>query len=112
MTAETGPLTERQKLILDDTIEGLTQKEIARKRGLTLATVGRDNMLTVFKFNARKTAQAVATYSTAIAYQNAAAQVLSVRVVNPADETEEHVNHVLEGIASLFQDWAAQRLPK
>lgn len=107
-----GPFTERQERIVEGLMEGLTLKEIARRTGISLSTVGQENTTIIRKMKSRKVSQAVGIYAYAEAYRNAAAQVLSVRVPAPDNEVDEHVNHVLEGIAHLFQDWAAQRLPK
>lgn len=111
-TIKEGPFTPRQERIIDYVTEGKRHKEIASLTGIGLSVVRQETITITHKMGATTSAQAVATYATAIAYRNAAAQVLSVRVPDPDNETEEHVNHVLEGIAKLFQDWAAQRLPK
>lgn len=128
VTIKDGPLTERQTDIIERVIEGKRHKEIAsivtyhlqraddpepvRFVGCHLGVVRQEVTNITQKMGAKTSAQAVAKYATAIAYRNAAAQVLSVRTPNPDNEVDEHVNHVLEGIAHLFQDWAAQRLPK
>lgn len=112
MTQKEGPLTERQITILEHLMAGWTHKEIARKTGISLSTLGQENSNSIRKFKARKITEAVNLYATAIAYQNAGLQLLSSRIPVPVNEAEVHVNHVLEDLANLFQDWSEQRLPK
>lgn len=110
-TIKEGPFTPRQERIIDYVIEGKRHKEIASLTGIGLSVVRQETITITHKMGATTSAQAVATYATATAYRNAAAQILGTRIPNPGPE-ETHVNHVLEGIAKLFQEWAAQRLPK
>lgn len=112
MTIRTGPLTERQRQILEDTIEGLTQKEIARKRGVSLTVVGQDGMYTVRKFGARKITGAVAIYSRYQAYHEAADKLEAGRI-NPALTPDEvHVNHVMDVLAAALRVTADRLLPQ
>lgn len=112
MTIRTGPLTERQRQILEDTIEGLTQKEIARKRGVSLTVVGQDGMYTVRKFGARKVTGAVAIYSRHQAYHAAADKLESGRLEHPMLPEEVHVNHVLTVLAAELRKTADRLLPQ
>lgn len=112
MTIKDGPLTERQERILELLAKGDRHKQIASKLRVTIPVIRMETRVIVTKFGAQTTAQALAKYATGTAYRNAAAQVLSGRIAQPVDETEEHVNHVLEGIAALFRDWSDQRTPR
>lgn len=112
MRTSTGPLTDRQEVILDHLKQGLRHKEIAARTGVTLCVVRYDAHLITKKLEAGSTAQAVHKHSTAKAFKNAAAQILAARVPVPVDEVEEHVNHVLEGLAALLTGWHDQRMPK
>lgn len=112
MTIRTGPLTERQRQILEDTIEGLTQKEIARKRSVSLTVVGQDGMYAVRKFGARKITGAVAIYARYQAYHAAADKLEGARISSPLGEAEEHVNHVLLGLAAELRKTGDRLLPQ
>lgn len=112
MTIRTGPLTERQRQILEDTIEGLTQREIACKRGVSLTVVGQDGMYTVRKFGARKVTGAVAIYSRYQAYHAAADKLEKGRVPTPVGPGEEHTNHVLTVLAAELRKMADRLLPQ
>lgn len=107
-----GPLTDRQTDILDAFADGLRGMQIATRLGVSVPLVRREVMHITAKLKADTFTQATRIYATAQAYRNAAAQVRGGRIWSPVGETEEHVNHVLNGIADLFDDWAAQRLPK
>lgn len=112
MSIKDGPLTERQTRILELLQGGKRHKDITRLTGMGPTVVRQEAVNIINKLGSTTTAQAVSTYATATAYRNAGAQVLSVRIKDPVDATEEHVNHVLEGIAALFQSWSHNRLPK
>lgn len=105
-----GPLNELQKRILEGMAAGKTQTVIAREVGRSRGYVSECMSGAVAKMGVDSSWQAVNRWCTYVAYRNAAAQIRSVKTHTP--HLDEHVNHVLEGIADLFQDWADQRLPK
>lgn len=111
-TSKHGPLTARQERIIELISEGKRHRDITTRTGIPLNTVKHEMSVIVPKMGAETSAQACATYATAVAYRNAAAQILGTRVRNSDDPSDVHVNHVLEGIAQLFQEWSAMRLPK
>lgn len=111
MTIKDGPLTERQTDIIERVMQGKRHREITQSSGIPVHIIKHEMANIIPKLGAKTSAQACASYATAMAYRNAAAQLLSGRVINPGPE-EEHVNHVLEDLAQLFRDWADQRLPK
>lgn len=107
-----GPLTDRQTDILDYMAKGHRYQKIGTLMGLTLAQVKMEAHALIKKMGAHTAQHALATYATAQAYRNAAAQVRSGKIWAPDNEVDEHVNHVLDGIADLFKDWSDQRMPK
>ena len=108
----TGPLTERQTRILDHMTNGHRYQKIGSLMGLTVHQVKLEAHAIIRKMGTKTAQEALAQYATARAYRNAAAQVRSGKVWSPVDETEEHVNHVLDGIADLLRDWHDMRIPK
>lgn len=126
LTIKEGPLTERQIQILDGLVSGQTQKHIATTLkapvpadgtpapayGVNVGVVRQEVATIKTKMGADTTAEAVARYATAMACRNAAAHILSHRILSPLDATEDHVNQVLKDLAESFQDWSAQRLPQ
>lgn len=108
----TGTLTERQTDILDYMAKGHRYQKIGTLMGLSVHQVKLEAHALIKKMGAQTAAHALATYATAQAYSNAAAQVRSGKIWAPGGEVDEHVNHVLDGIADLFKDWSDQRMPK
>lgn len=106
-----GPLTARQVLILEHLQDGLRHKQICTRMELGVSTVKQEIMALTAKMGVATSQEAVAKYSTAVAYRNAAAQVRSGKIRDPLGEVELHVNHVLDGIADLFRHWYTQRMP-
>lgn len=108
----TGPLTERQTDILNYMAKGHRYQKIGTLMGLSVHQVKLEAHALIKKMGAQTAAHALATYATAQAYSNAAAQVRSGKIWAPGGEVDEHVNYVLDGIADLFKGWSDQRMPK
>lgn len=113
MTVRKGPLSPRQARILDGMAAGQRHKEIATTQGLTLGVVRYEAMNAVRKFGAESTAQAMAMQGRAEAYI-AAAELLEADIpqLERNGGVDEHVAHVLDGLARTLRDRAAALLPK
>lgn len=103
-----GPLTERQVRIIEGLLAGKRHEEISRDLStpdetISVNVVKRECMHITAKFKARTITQAVFIYSEAQAYRKAAREILKTRIPVPFDQSDEHANHVLEGLAKLYQ---------
>lgn len=107
-----GPLTPAQSTIIGALAAGRRQNEIAQHMGKSQQYISGEVQIITGKMGAKTTAEAVRIFATAQAYRNAGVQVRSAKIWSPVDAAEEHVNHVLDGIADLFQSWHDQRMPR
>ena len=107
-----GPLTPRQFDILSAVATGELYQSIAHRMGKSRQVITNDMGYATQKMGAKTTREAIARYATYLAYNRAAEMLRSNKLPVPIDETEEHVNHVLEGLANILTGRAAALLPK
>lgn len=106
-----GPLTAQQIEILDAVSQGKTHGEVGRQFNRTRAWTSQHMMSVVAKMKARNSAEAIAIYSRHKAYLDVADMLLAARVRHPVDAAEDHVNHVLTGLAETYRAAARNMLP-
>lgn len=113
MTIKDGPLTPRQAVIVGHIAAGMRHKEIATQVGVTLGVVRQEALNITRKYGAETSAQALAMHSRAEAYLVAAelieADVPQLR--RNDDHVDDHVAHVLTGLAEILRNRAAAILP-
>lgn len=120
---QTGPLTARQHQVMNALILGEMHDQIARrlpprtlKDGTQMpvgrAAVSQDVRFATAKLKCKTSRQAVAKYSTYLAYNRAAEMLRSGKITTPYDDAEMHVNHVLEGMAAELTKRAVALLPQ
>lgn len=107
MNPRKGALTARQIQILDRMSAGIRYAAIGDELGLSVSTIKNQAHYIPDKFGAATMPEAVRTYATALAYRDAAARLRAVK-----GNGDEHVNHVLEGLAILFDREFDRRMPK
>lgn len=107
-----GPLTPRQFEVLAAVSLGEPYQAIAHRMGKSRQVITNDVGFAAKKMGARSSREAVAKYATYLAYNRAAELLRTSKVPVPIDEAEEHVNHVLEGLAAILSERAAALLPK
>jgi len=108
-----GPLTVRQMTVLEGLADGLRHAEISREYGLHLSIVREEARRITFKLKCDTSAQAVGVYATVEAYRKAAKLLRAQGIIRqPLGETEEHTNHVVEGLAAMLEQRAEKLLPK
>lgn len=108
----TGELSPIQVQTLKLLASGLDHREVAERIGRSRVSVTQNGGAIVAKMGARNTAHAVAIYSRYEAYHSAAAQLERARLPSPLGEAEEHVNHVLEGLAAALRATGDRLLPR
>lgn len=106
-----GPLTPRQHAVLNALILGEMYAPIAKRMGYSRQVITNDVTFAAQKMGCKTSREAVAKYSTYLAYNRAAEMLRTGKVVVPIDEAEVHVNHVLEEAARILTDRAAALLP-
>lgn len=107
------PLLPKELQILDEVASGVRQTEIAQERGCTPSWVNATLRTASAAINARTTAEAVARYSRAQAYLDAADLLLRDGLIRwPIDPAEEHINQFIEGLASILQERAKALAPR
>lgn len=107
-----GPLTPRQHEVLNAIILGEMYESIADRMGYSRQVITNDVGFAAQKMGAKTSREAVAKYSTYLAYSRAAEMLRGGKVIVPMDETEVHVNHVLEEMAAELTKRAAALLPQ
>lgn len=112
MTNKEGPMTERQTEIIEMIADGNRHKAIAKELGIGLSVTRQEVTNFTVKFGAETSFEAVAKYSRAKAYQDAADELRKAKVPVPIDATEMHVNHVLDDLVTWFEDLAFSLVPK
>jgi DNA-binding CsgD family transcriptional regulator len=112
MSNKTGPLTKRQMIVLDHLLLGKRHAEIAKDTGISLMVVRQEVSFVTAKMGAGTSTGAAGQYATARAYAATAARLLAGRIPAPVGDAEEHVNHVLEGLATIFQQKSDTLLPR
>lgn len=111
-TAQKGRLTRRQEKMLDLLIAGHRQKDIHTLIPVSASSVRNESTFIQRKLGSKTLQQATARYERARAYLQAAEMLRKGIIASPQDATEEHVNHVLEGMATVLVDHARRILPK
>lgn len=107
-----GPLSGVQVKILDRLLLGERQKEMAADMGSSEQYVSAELSLAASKLQARTAAQAAALWATANAYREAADLIDSQRPLQPDNKVDQHVDHVLAGLADLLRTRADRLSPK
>ena len=109
---KTGPLTNRQREILEALVAGKTQKELAAQLEFSETYISNEVTIAVAKMQSRTTAAAVARYRCYKTYLNVSALLLERGIVPvPMDAAEAHCNHVIEDMAKLMRQRAERLLP-
>lgn len=109
---ERGPFTERQISVISHLRSGLRQYQVATRLNVTVGTIRRESQIIVRKMKTDTLAGALVKYGEGTAYRDAAAKLREAVVYGTDDETETHANHVLCGIADLFDHEHDLRMPK
>lgn len=110
--ASDGPLTLREFNVLARVAEGETHAEIASSLNLSRGYISEQMTVAVSKVRAKSSHQACAVYGRYTAYRLAADRLVDVRIKEPLDGAEEHVNHVLDGMAADLRARAARLIPR
>lgn len=108
----TGPLSKRQRLILQRLAEGHLHSQIGKEIGVSREYIGRiiaGGILPKLRLN--RTAQAIALYGRYKGLLQAAQRLKDGIRPYPSDPAEEHVNHVLEVMAVEMTRMANDLLP-
>lgn len=108
----TGPLNAVQVQILKLLADGLEHKEVAERVGQSRVSVSENVRTAAMKMDVSTSTAAVARYSRCQAYYGAADQVFRALVPNPNGPEDEHVNHVLEGLAAALRATGDRLLPQ
>lgn len=106
-----GPLTDRQRMILRYVALGNTHKYIAEVMHLSRVTISEEMRRVVSKLGVANSAEACALHGQYVALTDHAAQLRKDVLPEPLGEAEEHVNHVLEAYARALDAAAAEMLP-
>lgn len=84
-------------------MSGATHLEAAQELGVSRPYVSQQIAIVHVKMDVQNSAEMCARYGRYLAYKEAAAQVRACLIPSPDGEAEEHVNHVLTGIAREFE---------
>lgn len=106
-----GPLSPVQRQVMNGLLRGERQKDMAEELGCSEAHVSDELYVARCKLKADTTPEAAGRMSEALTYLRAAKMVEVVKILHPADRAEEHVNHVLDGLATEYRNLAAKILP-
>lgn len=113
MALKDGPITPRQARIIELASAGMRQNEIARKLEVSYPVIRMEVTAIVQKFKADSSGQVYALHARAEAYLSAAELIETGRPLHPeSDEVDNHVWHVLTGLACILRERAAALLPK
>lgn len=106
-----GPLTERQRVILEGLSRGKRQQQIANELGVTASYISAEACVLVAKMGCTTTQGAAARYGSYRANLAAAELLLKRGVIAvPIDDTEIHVNHVIRDLAAELRRRAERLL--
>jgi DNA-binding CsgD family transcriptional regulator len=108
-----GPLTARQLNMLERLARGERQSEAAKNLSVSTSHVSAEVRVAATRMGASTSTQAVALYSRAMAYLEAA-RLLDADVpalMRGGDTVEQHVAHVLTALADTLRQRAAALLP-
>lgn len=107
----TGPLSERQRLIIKRLAEGKTHQQIGSEIGISRAYVGRivSNSLTP-KMGACRPTAAIAQYGRSEGLKQAAEELLKWKP-RGGNEVDDHVSYVLEILAVKLRRSANDLVP-
>lgn len=111
---DSGPLTERQITLIGHVRAGLRYRAVARELGISEVLVRREAVAIVHKLRCTTITQAIGVYATAQAYLRAADQLDTTSRTHPEQDgvAEDHVNHVLMGLANEYRAAAARLIPQ
>lgn len=108
----TGPLTRRQTQVMDLLLDDRRQTEVAAALSVSPPYVSEEAQLAVRKLKARTLNGGVAAYATAKAYLEAAELIETSRPEQSEGAADDHVWHVLTGIARTLRERAGRLLPR
>jgi DNA-binding CsgD family transcriptional regulator len=111
---DNGPLTERQTAIIGHVRAGLRYRKIAEQIGISEVLVRREVVAITRKLRATTLQQAIGIYATAMAYRQVALMLDNASRAHPEEDgtAEDHVDHVLTGMAEVCRTAAARLLPQ
>lgn len=107
----TGPLTELQRSMLTDLMEGMSHAQVGEKHGKSKTHTSNIISAAVAKMGCRKTTAAVSMMATRAAYLEAAELIQDSIEASPVNAAEMAVNRVLEGLVAILRTRAAALLP-
>lgn len=108
----TGPLSELQHKMIRSLLAGRTHAEAGAENGKGATHTSNIVSAAVAKMGCRRTGQALGHYATHLAYLEAADLLLTAKIPDPLGDAEEHVNHVLDGLAGTLRERADRLLPQ
>lgn len=108
----TGPLSELQHKMMLSLLTGASHVEAGRANGKGPTHTSNIVSAAVAKMGCRRTGQALGYYATHLAYLEAASVLEAAKIRDPLGDVEDHVNHVLDGLASILRARAAALLPQ
>lgn len=98
-----GPLSKRQRRLLQMLASGLTQAQAAKHHHVTPQTINADVRMATFRLGAETSYEAVAIFSRAEAFRNVADRLNRARVAVPILEEERFLNNVLTDLAAHLE---------
>jgi DNA-binding CsgD family transcriptional regulator len=107
----TGPLNHRQREILAYVAAGKTHKWTAEKIGVSRVCVSENMRIAVRKLNCANASEAIGRWGEYRSYRRAAQMLEGASKGHPLDRVEQHVNHVLAGLAKILRDRADLLIP-
>lgn len=111
---DNGPLTERQTVIISHVRAGLRYRKVAEQIGISEVLVRREVVAITRKLRATTFQQAICLYTMAMAYRGVADMLDATSRAHLEQDgvAEDHVNHVLMGLANVYRYRAARLLPQ
>lgn len=107
-----GPLTDREFLVLKRVAEGETHGDIAESLELSRGYISEQMSSAVSKVGCHNSHQACSAFGRYTAYHAVAILVDRHKIKEPIDSIEDHVNHVLDGLAAELRATAARLIPR
>lgn len=97
--------------LIENLATGQGQKELASALGISRTAVTARLARIKFEQGVPTTAELLTLYGRKAGLLESAERLESVRVAQPLDDAERHVNHVLDGMADYLRTRAAGLLP-
>ena len=98
-----GPLSKRQRKLLQMLANGCTQAEAAKYYRVTPQTINADVRMATFRLGANTSTESVAIWARANTLREVADRIGRARVVTPLNESEEFLNSVLTDFAAKLE---------